>query len=74
MLGPAWSSTTALGINDRGDIFGVGDFSDGERRGFLLTPVPELSTWAMLAIGFASLGFAGYRRARKITPLQSDLW
>ena len=25
-------------------------------------PVPEPSTWAMLALGFGSLGFAGYRR------------
>jgi hypothetical protein len=27
-------------------------------------PVPEPSTWAMMLIGFAGLGFAGYRRAR----------
>jgi len=26
--------------------------------------VPEPSTWAMMAIGFAGLGFAGYRKAR----------
>jgi hypothetical protein len=26
--------------------------------------VPELSTWAMMAIGFAGLGLVGYRRAR----------
>jgi PEP-CTERM motif len=26
--------------------------------------VPEPSTWAMMLIGFAGLGFAGYRRAR----------
>ena len=25
---------------------------------------PELSTWAMMGLGFAGLGFAGYRRAR----------
>jgi hypothetical protein len=24
--------------------------------------VPEMSTWAMMLIGFAGLGFAGYRR------------
>lgn len=27
--------------------------------------VPELSTWVMLLVGFAGLGFAGYRGARK---------
>ena len=26
--------------------------------------VPELSIWAMMALGFAGLGFAGYRRAQ----------
>jgi hypothetical protein len=26
--------------------------------------VPELSTWAMMLLGFGALGFAGYRRAR----------
>ena len=29
--------------------------------------VPEASTWTMLLIGFAGLGLAGYRRARKRT-------
>jgi PEP-CTERM motif len=28
----------------------------------LQSPVPEPSTWAMMALGFAGLGFAGYRR------------
>ena len=26
---------------------------------------PEASTWAMMLLGFAGLGFAGFRRARK---------
>jgi len=26
--------------------------------------VPEASTWAMMLLGFAGLGYAGYRRAR----------
>jgi hypothetical protein len=30
----------------------------------LYSPVPEPSTWAMMLLGFAGLGFAGYRRAR----------
>jgi fibro-slime domain-containing protein len=29
-----------------------------------ITPVPEVSTWAMMALGFAGLGFAGYRARR----------
>jgi PEP-CTERM motif len=40
--------------------------------GFILTSiptigasVPEPSTWAMMLLGFVSLGFAGYRRARE---------
>ena len=28
--------------------------------------VPEPSTWAMMLLGFAGLGFAGYRRAREL--------
>ena len=27
--------------------------------------VPELSTWALMLLGFAGLGFAGYRTSRK---------
>ena len=30
--------------------------------------VPEPSTWAMMLLGFAGLGFAGYRHARKGRP------
>jgi hypothetical protein len=26
--------------------------------------VPERSTWALMMLGFAGLGFAGYRRAK----------
>ena len=30
-----------------------------------LNAVPEPSTWAMILVGFAGLGFAGYRRSRQ---------
>jgi PEP-CTERM motif len=30
--------------------------------------IPEPSTWAMMLIGFAGLGYAGYRRARAAHP------
>jgi hypothetical protein len=51
-----------VGLNDRGDIIGFGDYNGGQ-YGFLLT-VPEPSTWAMMLLGFAGLGFAGYRATR----------
>jgi hypothetical protein len=40
---------------------------------FKIAAVPEASTWAMMLIGFAGLGYAGYRRARRAmsTPAQS---
>ncbi len=34
--------------------------------------IPEPSTWAMMLLGFAGLGFAGYRRAKSRGPM-SDL-
>jgi hypothetical protein len=35
----------------------------------VLGGVPEASTWAMMLLGFASLGFAGYRASRKSAAL-----
>jgi hypothetical protein len=48
------------------DIVGAGQFN----ASFSLSgsPVPEPSTWAMMLLGFAGLGFAGYRRARMARP------
>ena len=37
---------------------------DGKPGWVLYSPVPEPSTWAMMLLGFAGVGFAGYRRAR----------
>jgi PEP-CTERM motif len=33
--------------------------------GLSIATVPEPSTWAMMLLGFAGLGFAGYRASRK---------
>ena len=44
---------------------------EGLPDGALSSGVPEPSTWAMLLIGFAGLGYAGYRRAainRRLRP------
>jgi PEP-CTERM motif len=38
------------------------DFAVG---GAVPRAVPEPSTWAMMLIGFAGVGYAGYRRARE---------
>ena len=33
----------------------------------LTSAVPEPSTWAMLLLGFAGIGFMGYRRRKSVT-------
>jgi uncharacterized membrane protein len=48
-----FGSSEAYGINDAGQIVGSSDYA-----------VPEPSTWTMMLAGFASLGLAGYRRAK----------
>jgi hypothetical protein len=48
----------ARDINNAGVIVGTPLFSTGA--------VPEASTWAMLLIGFAGIGFAACRRGRRI--------
>jgi PEP-CTERM motif len=39
--------------------------NNGQAGQLVVSIVPEPSTWAMMVIGFAGLGFAGYRRARE---------
>jgi hypothetical protein len=41
-----------------GDNFGEGTFN--------ISAVPEPSTWAMMILGFAGIGFLAHRRARKV--------
>lgn len=51
-----WDSLqSAYAINERGQIVGLG-IRDGVTHGFLLTPVPEPGTWALLLLGIAFLG------------------
>lgn len=60
--GSGWQLQRATGINDRGQIVGIG-YSEaaGERRGFLATPVPEPGTW-MLLVGLCVVGATVSRR------------
>jgi len=47
----------------------VGIIQDGELLNLqteIEATIPEPSTWAMMLIGFAGLGFAGYRRAKAV--------
>jgi len=54
-----WVLTEALGINDRGWIIANAFNSNYYAfQGFLLSPAPEPSTWAMLLAG---LGFIGWK-------------
>ncbi len=43
------------------------DGLNGERDGLFgsISAVPELSTWAMMILGFAGVGFMAYRRKSK---------
>jgi hypothetical protein len=54
----AWATHTTAVINSASDPFGnVGT------GGFMLaSTVPEPSTWAMMILGFAGVGFMAYRR------------
>jgi PEP-CTERM motif len=56
------------GGNAPGD-YGVVVWADGAKdttsEGGLSLTAPEPSTWAMMIIGFAGLGFAGYRKSQK---------
>jgi hypothetical protein len=51
------------------DIVGAGAFNAAFSLNGVL--VPEPSTWAMMLLGFAGLGFAGYRQARKARPARA---
>ena len=44
----------------------VAVFGDAVFTPITTAPVPEPSTWAMLLLGFAGLGFLGYRRGKVI--------
>ncbi len=57
-----WELTSALEINENGDIIGIGNFN-GESRGFIAKAVPEpTSTLGVLGLGV--VGFMSWRKRR----------
>jgi hypothetical protein len=44
----------------------AGQYIFAVRGGNVIPGTPEPSTWAMLLIGFAGLGFAGYHKAKTL--------
>jgi hypothetical protein len=63
-----FSAIRTLGvIKDQSDFAGSAGSADSSILGnaFSVTAVPEASTWAMMVIGFAGLGIAGYRASQK---------
>ena len=67
-LGGLAGMIASLGINDAGQVVGyigtglAAQWSPSDPSAAI--SVPEPSTWAMMLLGFAGLGFAGYRRAK----------
>jgi probable HAF family extracellular repeat protein len=67
LIDPAsgWTLSNAFDINDLGQIVGEGISPSGETRAFLLTPVPEQSSFVSFATGSICLAGWSWRRRRK---------
>jgi hypothetical protein len=70
-----YTEYTAYVTGTGSDTFSVGFRNDPSFDAIdnlaVAAAVPELSTWAMMALGFAGLGFAGYRPLRKSVALDA---
>jgi hypothetical protein len=58
-------SIASLGFTPETYVFTWGAVGDDSLTVQVGGDVPELSTWATMLLGFASLGFVGYRKTRK---------
>ena len=77
LLGPDWTHTTAVGLNNQGDTIGFGDYQGLYVYGFLLTPVssspfsaaaaaaPEFHAVPMFIAGLAALALHDTARGRE---------
>jgi hypothetical protein len=58
--------SSPFSLSDQGTLLlEAGATVSGGQSTTVSAAVPEPSTWAMMAIGFAGIGFAGYKRARR---------
>jgi len=57
------SNTYYLSVNSPASLYNPGDAGT-----LSVSAVPELSTWAMMVLGLAGLGFTGYRRTTNRLP------
>jgi uncharacterized membrane protein len=62
IIAAGWSNIMVSDINNLGQISGTG-IINGQTRAFLLTPVPEPETYAMMLAGLSLLGFMRRRKA-----------
>jgi hypothetical protein len=63
-----------LGFGPPGAVFGLAVVTSRTTLDYfpnagIAASTPEPSTWAMMILGFAGLGFAGYRASRKATAI-----
>jgi hypothetical protein len=73
-FGPLAATFALFGITNIQTTGGLLSFTDiaetgqltGNSTGDVVTGVPELSTWVMMLIGFASIGFMTHRRQQKV--------
>lgn len=63
-FGDESAPTFAVGV-----YTGFVDVNTGYAATITITSVPEASTWALMLLGFAGLGLAGYRASRKSAAL-----
>jgi hypothetical protein len=61
----ASQSFATLGLTPGVYLYNFGSGTDDSFTIKVGAPVPELSNWAMMLIGFAGLGFAGWRGTRR---------